>query len=361
MALVTLTGCLLLLYTIRLEFKSQIKNIFLFMSVSSIIWCMGYTLSISVTDLQLKKFFTLVEYLGIASVSPIFLLFVLAYTRDIKLKQNPITFLIFIPSIFHYITLLTNEINGGLFYAYVGLIQELPFYRLDLVYGPAFYSHTFYNYLLILIGLILLIQTYVTSTKGDLYRKQVFLIILGVLIPVLANIIRVFRLIPSLQFIDVTPISFLFSFIVFYYSLYRYGLLILVPIALERVFEGINDGIVVLDKNFRVMDINNASQQLFLVSKYERITFGENFFLMIKHFEKQHDFTINLLDLENEMALLFQHPLKPYSKDFDLKKNEKTFKTVNITVTAIVQSNKEIIGFILLLNDITQRKKAEDS
>jgi signal transduction histidine kinase len=361
MAIVTLMGCFLLLYTIRLEFKSQIKNFFLLLAISSITWCLGYTLSISVTDLQLKKYFTLVEYLGIASVGPIFLLFIIAYTRDLSLKSNPITYLIFVPSIFHYATLFTNEINGGLFYEYVGLIQELPFYRLDLVYGPTFYSHTFYNYFLILAGLILLIQTYITSAKGDLYRKQVFLIILGVLIPVFANIIRVFKLIPSLQFIDPTPISFLFSFIVFYYSLYRYGLLILVPIALERVFEGINDGIIVLDKNFRVMNINNASLQFFLVSKDEKIIFGENFFLMIKQLENLHGFSIDLLNLENEMALLYQNPSKSYSTNFKLKIDDKILKTINISSTAILQSNREIIGFILVLTDITERKKAEDN
>lgn len=360
MVIVTFLGCLLFLYTIRLEFKSQIKNLFLFLSISSIIWCLGYTLSISVTDLQLKKIFTLVEYLGITSVSPIFLLFVLAYTRDIRLRKNPIIYLMFIPSIFHYLALVTNEINGGLFYTSVGLIQELPFYRLDLVYGPAFYSHTFYNYILIFIGLILLVQTYIISTKGDLYRKQVFLIIIGVLIPIFANFIRVFRLIPSLQFIDVTPVSFVFSFIVFYYSLYRYGLLILIPIALERVFEGINDGIFVLDKNFRVININNASAHFFMAKK-EEIPFGENFFLMVKQMERHHEFSIDLLNLENEIALLYQNPLKSFSTNLTIKKDDLVLRTINITVNTIVQSNREIVGFILLLNDITQRKQTEDN
>ena len=58
--------------------------------------------------------------------------------------------------------------------------------------------------------------------------------------------------------IDMTPISFMFTGILLVWALTRLHFIDLAPVARERVIESMVDGLFVLDRQRRIVDINQA-------------------------------------------------------------------------------------------------------
>lgn len=84
----------------------------------------------------------------------------------------------------------------------------------------------------------------------------------GIALPWLGNIISLLGFSPF-PGLDLTPFLFTFSGILFMLALFRFGLLDIVPIAHSRLMEGLLDGVIVLDKAYRIVDFNPAAQRIF--------------------------------------------------------------------------------------------------
>lgn len=130
---------------------------------------------------------------------------------------------------------------------------------LRVSYGPWFWIHLFYSYLLLIAGTVLIIgaQTFVTYP----YRQQSIWAIVGALSPPIFNIIYVFQLIPGLQK-DYTPLALAFAGIAFAVAIFRYRLLDLIPIARAVVVERMQDGVIVVDSEGRLVDLNPAAHRM---------------------------------------------------------------------------------------------------
>ncbi|MFZ5354397.1 MAG: histidine kinase dimerization/phospho-acceptor domain-containing protein [Bacillota bacterium] len=90
------------------------------------------------------------------------------------------------------------------------------------------------------------------------YRKQAAIIVAAAFIPMLSNLAFNFEVWP-LDYIDITPFSFLLTGIMFYYALFRYKLLDVVPIAIDRLIEEMDDIVIVLDRDKRILDMNKKA------------------------------------------------------------------------------------------------------
>ncbi|MFX0209852.1 MAG: ATP-binding protein, partial [Candidatus Hodarchaeota archaeon] len=239
-----------------------------------------------------------------------------------------------------------------------------PFYRFDLIYGPVFYSHLFYNYLLLIIGFSILTQTYMTSTKGVLYRKQVLFMIVGASFPSVVTLIRILNLIPSIQFLDLTPFSFIVTFILYYYVLFEYDLLLHMPISLHRVFESINDGVIVLNRDFRIMNINQSAGLNFLSISKDEISniHGKDFLQAITNVEKQSNIKIDTSKLHQGLDFLQKKEIENFECGIKIHKPGQSLPKAyfSVSMTPVLQSNQDIIGYILNLRDITELKEKEE-
>ena len=67
----------------------------------------------------------------------------------------------------------------------------------------------------------------------------------------------------DIQNIDLTPLGFSFALLLFSWALFKKNLMQVVPIARSLLFEKIEDAIVVLDQNYRIVDINSSALSLF--------------------------------------------------------------------------------------------------
>ena len=209
-------------------------------------------------DLSTKILLAKIQYLGVVTVTPVLLVFVFQYTgRERWVTGRNLALLALLPMV-TLILVWTNEAHH-LIWTQV---------RLDLsgaspigVYshGPWFWAYASFHYLLLLVGTVLLIRTFIRSPR--LYRMQVLVMLIGMGAPWLANFLYLAKLSPWPS-LDLTPVSFNLTGLVLAWGLFRFRISDLVPVARETVLENMPDGVFVLDVKDRVVGLNPAAQRI---------------------------------------------------------------------------------------------------
>ena len=67
--------------------------------------------------------------------------------------------------------------------------------------------------------------------------------------------------------IDLTPLTFILSELLFAWNIFRFQLLDLVPVVRDLVFENMGEGVLVLDPADRIVDINPAGARMLGINK----------------------------------------------------------------------------------------------
>jgi PAS domain S-box-containing protein len=109
---------------------------------------------------------------------------------------------------------------------------------------------------LLLLGSLLVVQALITSP--ELYRGQAGSLLAGVVIPWIGNLLYVSGLNPF-PGLDLTPFAFSLSGLALAGAILRFRLLDIVPVARDVVIESMDDAMLVLDLEGRVIDLNPAA------------------------------------------------------------------------------------------------------
>lgn len=195
-----------------------------------------------------------VEYLGYAGLPIAWLMFGLDYLgMRAWLQPRRIAWLLIVPAL-AIIAVFTNPWHG-LFYSRVEFetVGSLLVFR--PTYGPLFYVHLCYSYVAVAVGMILVSAVVVHGPS--LYRRQSLCLLAGMLVPWLANMVHVSRLV-TLTF-DPTIFSAAAMIAGSMGALFVYRGLDLAPIPEEWVLRSMPDGLVVLDRLGRVAQANAAA------------------------------------------------------------------------------------------------------
>ena len=237
--------------------KQSINALFLlFVSLAG--WSVGYAFEQMVPGLPGKTFWLKLEFIGICWLTTFWLLFCIRYTK-IFVPTTRNFFLIFswVPLVSLGLV-LTNEYHH-LLWSELNLTTEFGLIVLSNKYGQVFWIHIVYFYLLYIAGLLLLIQNFFKTRKS--LRKQVRLIILAGLFPAGAAILYLTDQNPF-PYLDLNSLSFLLTGIVLVSVLNNHHLLDIAPIARDTTFDNMRDGIIVVDLDDRVVDINPAAENI---------------------------------------------------------------------------------------------------
>lgn len=304
------------------------------------VWSAFYALELFITqNLALKTFFASAKYLGI-TLSPVaWLAFALQYTnREKWLTPRNILLLCVLPTI-TAVLCLTNSSHEWV-WSHIQLVPTGPFQALTVQFEPWFWVHAGYTYLLMLFGSIYLFLFVFQSP--DLYRWQVNTVLLGAIIPWFGNALTIFQLNP-LAPLDLTPLMFTLSGFACTAALFRFRLLDISPIARTVVFENLSDGVVVLDKENRIADMNPAAQRLLRMQE-RGMMIGETadaLFAPWPHLLEQFRHT-----LQTHTEITVGTP--PYVAHYDL------------TISPVTDTRRKITGRVVLFRDITLRRQAEE-
>ncbi len=222
------------------------------------VWAVGYALEIAGADLAAKFFWGQVQYLGIALVPFFWLMFVLAYTQQFyPWNWRRLRWLIVFPLI--TITLAFTTSWHGLIWATAYVKESGALRVLGVTYGAWFWLHFVCSYVLLLAGAVILLR--VVRQGQGLYRPQIAALIVAVISPWLGNALYFAGLSP-IPGLDLTPFAFTITLLALAWGIFGYRLGDIAPVARDLIVEGLRDGMLVLDLQKRIVDINPAAARM---------------------------------------------------------------------------------------------------
>lgn len=309
---------------------------FVVMAIGLTIWTSGSLGRLISTTLVLKVIFGHLTYLGITIVPAAWLSFILEYTGNQKwVTRRLVTFLAIEP-ILVQLVMLTNPIHSG-FWIDPQMVTIDGLTILQSTNGIGFWIHAVYSYILLLISCVVLLHTLIKSPH--LYRGQIFYLLIGVFAPWVANIVFITGLSPLPSYIDLTPLAFTVTVASVAWSMYRFRLLDLVPIARDVIVDSMEDAILVLDMSNRVLDVNPSAVKL-LNKPFDQIV-GQSIIDVVPHRAE----LIRSFDDMDDGKREFEIDIMGTTSYFELR------------MSSIYNRKQVVTGRVVTLHDITVLKE----
>ncbi|HEY5731645.1 MAG TPA: diguanylate cyclase [Anaerolineales bacterium] len=342
-ALVLVTNALLALFlAVRLhrKYPAPGRDSMMWMLIMLAVWAFCYSMITVSPSLDDKRFWLQLENIGILTVPVFWFLFTIQYAQfDKWLNRFTGALFFIIPAI--SLALLFNPDWFHFFYSSIYPVTENGG-PLVIERGPWYFVSLMQSYLLNLTGMGVLIWRFIQVK--DVFRRQVFILVLAVLIPLLVNVFYQLapRFIPDFSIsIDLTPISFTIT--AFFLSMGVFGLRLfdLIPIARHTVLEHIPEMVFVIDAQDRVLDANSEAQKT-LGKSLDKIVGGE------------------VIEVFREWPELINRFLISHEAHDDIHIPGDPPRILEISVSALYNRFKQLEGRVIVARDITDRKWLEN-
>jgi signal transduction histidine kinase len=227
---------------------------FLWLMAALAVWCGTSGIHALTPSLDAKIAWAKVQYLGIASVGPLWLLFAAEYADASWIRSRALRRALWVIPLLTIVASATNEWHRAIWPGARIEASGLTVYE----HGWAFWIAAAYNYVLVVAGAVLLVDALRRSPQP--YRGQWLTLIVAALVPLAGNALYIAGL--TVPGFDPTPVAFTVSGLLFARGLYRDQLFELIPVARDTVIESLSDAVIVLDASRRVLDMNAAARRL---------------------------------------------------------------------------------------------------
>jgi PAS domain S-box-containing protein len=306
--------------------------------ISLFFWTLGYAAELAVAPLQTKLLLAQVQYIGITAVPFFWLMFALkfaGYGRWITKKH--VGLLATLP-VTTFLLAVTNE-GHNLLWKSVALDNTGPLVILQISRGPWFWVFNLFAQICIIIGSVILMMH--LSKRHNQHHWRVRLMAFLPIIPIVGNLAYLFDLTPE-PGLDLTSYTFAMSTCLLAWGLYRLELIGgSNPIARQTAVDSINDGVIVLDKQQRIIDINPAASHI--IGKEADAIIGKNIIAVIRS--------------KPELVACYKQISEANSGSvFDLTFNERSYA---ISLSKVTDDFEAHHGWIVALRDISERKEVK--
>jgi len=302
--------------------------------LSAFVWSGAYAMTWSLVRLNDKIFWLRIMYFGVVAVPTLFLVFALKITHH-ETWLNIKTMILF--SIQPLASIVAIWWDIGLMLERVDLKLQGGLTVLHMERGAGFWVNTYYSYAIILLALFILAGS---SLRANPFFKRQYLIVLAACsIPFAASIYTQTNY-TELADLDMAPISFGVSSILFAYAVFRHQFMDLHPVARGHLIETMSDGVLVLDEHGRIVDINPAMQNILTEEPASYI--GQNVSAVLKQWEQDPAQLLNGIETRTE-----------------LKISNKASNYLDLRITLLYDDNHKVNGHLMVFRDITDRKEVE--
>ena len=222
------------------------------------IWSAGQLFGTLVTDPSLKMLAVKLQSPGIAYLTVCWFWFAMAYARH---RQDVSRVLLVAVSIVPTISLglaLTNEWHHLVWDSPRAIARD-GYVGWTANNGPWLMVHVIYAHALLFAATVIL-GFELSSSKR--YRKALVAVIAAPTITAGLNLLSLSEWSPIAGF-DLTTLGFALSALLLSDSVLRYGLLEVTPMIRNRVVEQLTDGVVVINSDGRIVDLNPAAAATF--------------------------------------------------------------------------------------------------
>jgi len=303
------------------------------MMLATAIWSFTFGLELFQTDLQLKIFIDQIQYLGSATVAPLFMIFAFdfagfsawtSWKRLLPVFTIPAcTIILAFTNSWHGLIWKSFELQPGM--PNIAMIQG----------GPAFWILLVgFSYICLCIGFYQLIRAYFRFPLQ--FRSHIKIVLVAVSLPFLSDVLYLADLTPVKNLDPTSPILAISGALITW-GILRANLLNIVPVAREAVIERMPDGLLVLDQHLCILDVNPSARKLL----NSTIQIGQPFAALPQPWA-----TLNAALTQNKSG----------STQLQLGKKEDTI-WVEVSYTPMLNEHREVGSWFLLLHDISENHR----
>ena len=308
---------------------------FVFLALSIATWSFVSIFEAGAITPSGKIFWSKWQFLGVTTAPPLWLIFTAEYTGNSKFLTKKTRWLIWVIPIAALILAFTNELHT-LIWTNVTVTSDI-FHIGYYTHGIGFYALVAFSYTYLLIGTIWLVKDFLAGKKSRQFQSAVFII--AVSISWFANILYILELIPIPGF-DITPLSFSLIALIMSWSISRYKLFDLVPIAKNTLLGSMSEGVIVIDPDDIILEINPAA-------------------LDITGYQGIHPLGRSIWDVFSKYNEVIEQFKDKTNLKAEVEISGDPSRIIDLYITSIDGEGENTSGQLIVLRDITKRKKAE--
>ncbi|MBC3796353.1 diguanylate cyclase [Acetobacterium tundrae] len=231
---------------------------FAILLIAMAIHSIGYGVELISTTEESLYFWVCIEYIGAAFYPILILWFAREYAEEKQFANRFVLAFILGLNLLTLIFVCTNQLHGW-YYSSLGINFSLGFPLLVTGRGIWYLVQLGSFYFAIGYALTVFFKCFL---KAPIFsRKRIALMFTGMLIPAITSILYLMGLGPA--FIELPPFTYLLLSIFVARGLYQYDILFLSEITHEMVFNTIEEAVIVIDHDGFILNLNQATDQLF--------------------------------------------------------------------------------------------------
>jgi diguanylate cyclase (GGDEF)-like protein/PAS domain S-box-containing protein len=291
------------------------------------------------TSRATQDFWLDLSSLGIILVPPAFLLFSLQISHnDVLLTRKLISFLAVEPLVAQ-VLIWTNDLhhlvyNSTQLWVINGLVE------LHWSPGAFFLFDAVYSYALMAVGIWFLARS--LEAGGQLMKAQLKMVMLGASLSLCADAVTLLPILSSRVGLDPTPLVLTLAGGIYVYAIYRTKLLDIVPVVHSTLINSMTDGIMVLDEQDRIVEMNPAAGQI--LGMAPRLATGRCAREILATWHETNQPFWDQNEVHTEILVRQDDPC-----------------TLDLRITPLLDGKKHISGRMLVFRDITLQKQQEAS
>jgi PAS domain S-box-containing protein len=335
-AILLATTCVALLI---LQYVWRQRNVpggpyFVLVTIAAAVWSFTNAGEMAAMSLGDKILWGKFSYFAVVTIGPSWMLFALQYTRQAPRIPWRWQVVVWTFPLVIFLAVWTNELHGWVWPS-VTPTSDIPGDPAFFEHGPLMLANVAYTYLMLVIGVVVLIRS--TLHMPPLYRRQIWGMLAGMLMPWIGNMIYLSGITP-LHGIDFTPIAFTVSSIPVSWTVFRFRMLDIVPVARDAIIEAMRDSVIVLDRLNRVIVINPAACQMIAAQPNEAI--GQPFRIVAKSWPELVALCEQSLELQTEIAW-------------------KDQVWIDLRISPLYDRRNRLTGKMVIGHDITLQRQAQ--
>lgn len=306
--------------------------------LAAAVWALAAAVESAFRDLPTMLFWANVQFVGIALLPTTWTMMAFRYVgRGRWLTPRTVAALCVIPAL--TIVLAWTEVQPGLVRESVSFDASAALPVLHVEFGPWFWLHAGYSYVLLLAGIVALGSSAIAAPSTQ--RTGPITLILGVTLPLAWNAAYLVDITPVPD-LDATPLLVGVGAAIIGWGFFKGGLFGSAPIAYDKVVAALSEGIVILDDSGTIADANPAAESILGVPV-----------------ETMRGRTpAQALPLSPELDDLFKNPTPPYRVLISERDGETSYCAARIETLKADPGGPQ--GHIIVLRDFTQRKALEE-
>ncbi len=216
-----------------------------------------------------------------------------------------------------------------------GAVDPSAFYGYQVTYGWFLYANVVWAYLLLALATGLFLEFAVRA--DPVYQRQATAVVVGIAAPWAGNALFMFGPAP----VDLTALGFVVTGFAIWWAIYADDLLDVMPVAKSTVIENIDAGVLVLNWQDRVVDVNPRGRELLGLEGVDVV--GREGVTLLEDVPEVRDAVGEVADVVQRA----ESEVRARGRD------------LRVTATTLNDSYGRRLGRLTLIEDITEQKRRQ--